>query len=300
MSNVIAYEGLLSGLKIKVKKLTQDHKIIIPTNSWYFESITILESLIFAIKNKKYVGIKEKDDEYLLKNFTSLAFLKQLLTTLEAIDYLTDENLEVFLSKIKLVFQAPLLMINEDLNTSLGRNTLFELSLFSKFISKGLNARLHRDHHPDISVLVDKRLYVIECKRLYKPETLLKNTKLAIKQLKKYSLVSSRPEDGIIINGIVAISLNRYIHKGNKYFEAKSESSAEERIYFEMQRIFDENKDELVKMFPINIPVILFNYDDIGSIDKPYLFDFITVFDTTDGSTDRVTLLENDFKNLKS
>ncbi len=300
MSNSMSYEELLNSLRIKEKKINDDYKVIIPINSWYFESISILEGLICSIKNKESLINSEGDEDYWNKIFTSLAFLKQLDQILDVISYLKDENLKIFLSKLKIVFKAPLLMSNEDENTSQGRNTLFELSLFSKFAIKGLEVKLHFGH-PDISVRVGDRLYVIECKRLQKPDTLLKNIKRAIKQLKIYSLnKENKAKNKYKTIGLVAISLERFIHNGDKLFEAKSELVAQERIYFEIDKIIYDNEKDLLSLLSVEIPGVIFEYYDRGSIDKPYSFDFITVFDSIAVSTGCDSILEKDFKNLKS
>lgn len=281
-SATISYENLLKILSDKEMLLKEKHGVIIPQNSWYWEAISILKGLIAAIKKNEKLENKNNDPEFWNRIFTSLALLLELSGILEVLESLNENNLSIFLSKIRLAFKSPLLMTDEDSDNNLGRNTMFELKLFSRLYKNGYDARLHNDH-PDISFQVEEREYVIECKRIYKPETLIKNARAALNQLTEYSLNEPKPEGVQARYGIVAISLSRYIHTGDKLFDAASQEKARERINYEMKRIFDEHKDELLRLFPVNVPALLFEYSDRGSIDMPYTYNFIDVHETANG-----------------
>lgn len=297
-SNTISYVTLLKNLKDKEKILAEKHNIIIPEVSWYSEAISILKKLILAIKKGENLRNKDNDDNYWNRIFTSFALLEELSGILVILDLIDKENLKIFISKLKLIFKGPLLMCDENSTNNLGRNILFELSLFSWLIKNGYKARLYYDH-PDISFQVQVREYVIECKRIYKPKTLIKNTKAAIHQLLEYSLNKPKPEGIKARYGIVAISLSRYIHKGDKLFDAISQEKAKERINYEMKKIFDDNKEELLRPFPINVPALLLKYSDRGTIDMPYTYNFIDVHETANGRYSRFELLMEDIEKLK-
>lgn len=281
-ASTISYEKLLNNLSEQKEYLEEKHKIKIPEDSWYWEAMTLLKELIEVIEENKKLENTNNDPEFWNRVFTSLSLLLEMSGILEVVSHLGDENLKIFLSKVQLTLKAPLLMNDEDSDNNLSRNTMFELKLFSRLYKNNLSARLHNDH-PDISFQADVREYVIECKRIYKPETLVKNAHRALKQLTDYSLREPKPAGIYARYGIVAVSLSRYIHNGDKLFDANSQEKAKERINYEMKRIFDEHKEELLKPFPVNIPALLLEYSDRGSIDMPYTYNFIDVHETANG-----------------
>lgn len=295
-SSTISYKTILKNLVSKEKLLHEKHNLTIPKDSWYWEAIELLKMVMVAIDKKEKLNSKE-DEDYWNRVFTSLGLLQELSRILKVLDTIDEESLEIFISKLRTVFKGPLLMIDEDENSNMGRNTLFELDLFSRLIKNGYKARLHHDH-PDISFQVEEREYVIECKRIYKPETLVKNARVAVSQLTTYSLEEPKPEGIYARYGIVAISLSRYIHTGDKLFEAKSEEAAAGRIRYELEKIFNENKEELLRKFPVNIPALFLQYSDRGSIDMPYTYNFIDVHDTATGSFSNYKHVARDLERL--
>ena len=278
----ISYEKLLKNLTEQEAYLEKTHRIKISEDSWYWEAITILKELIEVIKENKQFENTNDDPEFWNRVFTSLSLLLEMSGILEVVALLKDENLKIFLSKLQLTFKGPLLMNYENSDNNFGRNTMFELKLFSRLFKNNLPVKLHYDH-PDVSFQVDVREYMIECKRIYKPETLVKNTHRALKQITDYSLKMPKPEGVYARYGIVAVSLSRYIHSGDKLFDAKSQEKAKERINYEMKRIFDEHKEELLRPFPVSVPALLLEYSDRGSIDMPYTYNFIDVHETANG-----------------
>jgi len=298
VSNTVSYKILLKNLTDKEKVLGEKHNFIIHTDSWYWEAAPILKELISVIKKGERLQ-SDKDDNYWNRIFTSLGLLLELSGVLDVLDLIEPENLKIFLLKLKLIFKSPLLMNEEDTDTNLGRNTLFELGLFSRFMMSGYDAKLHYEH-PDISVRIDAREYDIECKRLYKPETLIKNTKAALDQLLEYSIYQPKPEGLHGRYGIVAVSLSRYFHPGDMLFDATTEEKAKERINYEMKKVFDDNEEELRRLFPVKVPALILHYSDRGSIDKPYIYNFIDLHETARaGSYSHFKQLMEDFKNFK-
>lgn len=296
-SATISYEKLLKRISEREKLLRVKHGVIIPEDSWYWEALSILKKLIEVIKKDEKLENTDNDPDFWNRIFTSLGLLFELAGILEVIDDLKEDSLTIFLSKLKLTFKSPLLMTDEDSDNNLARNTLFELKLFSRLYKNGYSAKLHYDH-PDISFQVQEREYAIECKRIYKPDTLVKNTHRALKQLVDYSLSKLKPEGIQARYGIVAISLSRYIHSGDKLFDAVSQDKARERINYEMKKIFDEHREELLKPFPVNVPALILEYSDRGSIDIPYTYNFIDVHETANGRHSNFKYVIKDFARL--
>ena len=98
-----------------------------------------------------------------------VTYLNLILPFYSKID---EENQKIFLNKIKQVFDAPLLTMLEDDNSNQGRNTLFVLSLFVKFINAGYKAYLSYDN-PDILVKCNHTEYQLSVKEYF----LLKDSK---------------------------------------------------------------------------------------------------------------------------
>lgn len=288
----ISYVKLLENLTKKEAFLKEKHNIVIPNDSWYHEAVTILKILITAIEKSE--KLEKTDDNYWDRIFTALSLLSEMSEIFSVVQSLNEKNLTIFLSKLELTFKGPLLMSDEDSDTNLSRNTMFELTIFSRYFTKGIHAKLHIDN-PDISFQVDVREYVIECKRIYKPETLVKNTHKALKQIVEKSFTKPLPKGVYARYGIVAVSLSRYIHNGDMLFDAKSQEVARERIYYEMNKIFEEHKEELLRPFTPNVPALLLEYSDRGSIDKPYKYSFIGVYETANGRYSNYKYVIQDF-----
>lgn len=285
------YQDLLESIENKLMELDSDYEIKIPDDSWVNEAKIYATRIIEAIEAKVKPEEYFKKEELLYeKTVTSLSDLYELNRILSLIKNVGEENIEIFKKKLKTVFKAPLLLMDETGNTNEGRNIMFELRLFTRLIQKGYNAKLLE--HPDILVQVDENEYAIECKRIFKSETLIANAKAAIDQLNTYSLKNKQRY------GIVAISITRYLHDGKLRFVAKSEQSAKLKLNTEMTNILETHKDELLSLFPIKIPALFFEYFDRAEIGKPYTITLIDIIETANGRPSLFHKVKKDFENL--
>ena len=67
-----------------------------------------------------------------------------------------------------------------------------------------------------------------------------------------------------------------------------------------MKKVFDDNEEELRRLFPVKVPALILHYSDRGSIDKPYIYNFIDLHETARaGSYSHFKQLMEDFKNFK-
>ena len=271
------YKELLISLVKKISILETQFNCKIPDNSWISEAIKITEDLIIRIDNNKKLDESQlRDKFYTDKCYSSLSQLQELDFVLSRLNLINKQDIKIFLKKLRIIFNAPLLMSDETSNSNEGRNTLFELKLFLRLKNANYNVSLCADH-PDILLIAESREYAIECKRIYKPETLISNARVAIEQLQKYSLSQENRF------GIVAISITRFFHSGDKYLAAKSEDAARARINYEMTTLLEHNKQALLDLFPIKIPVLIFEFSDRGEIEKPYSFNFLDIIETANG-----------------
>lgn len=288
----MSYRKLIKAIEENLALLESQFEVNVPDPSWVNEAIDITKDLIKRVDSKKSLDNSQLQDEfYMDKCFSSVSQLYELNSILYYINLLDRGGLHILLRKLKVVFMAPLLMSNENENTNEGRNTLFELRLFIRLNKNGYNAKLSSDH-PDIIVIVNGREYAIECKRIFKPETLVINVNAAINQLLKYSL---RRENR---TGIVAISITRFFHSGDKFLEAETEEAAKARINHEMKILLESHKQELFTLFPFEIPALILDFSDRGSIKKPYTFNFLDIVETANGRLSKFGQVMTDFTNL--
>jgi len=286
------YKELLISLKKKIVILDTRFGFKIQNHSWVNKAIKIVEDLIIRIdNNKKFDEFQLQDKLYADKCYSSLSQLRELNFILASISLISEEDIKIFLKKLRIILNAPLLMSDETSNSNEGRNTLFELKLFTRLKNANYNVNLCANH-PDILLKVNDREYAIECKRIYKPETLISNVKVAIKQLQQYSLSQTNRF------GIVAISITRYFHSGNKYLKFESEYTARARINYEMTTLLEHNKQALLDLFPIKIPVLILEFSDRGEIQNPYSFNFLDIIETSNGRWQNFDQVEKDLCKL--
>jgi len=288
------YKDLLISLNKNIAILDSQFNCKIPKNSWVSEAIKIVEDLIIRIDNndKKLNESRSQNKFYIDKDSSSPPQLQELDFILAGLSLIDKQNIEIFLKKLKIVFNAPLLMSDETYNSNEGRNLFFELKLFLRLKKAKYNANLCVNHHPDILLKVAGREYAIECKRIYKPEKLIPNAKRAIEQLQKYSIGQENRF------GIVAISVTRYFHSGDKCPKAKSENAMRTIINQAMTELFEQNKQALCNLFSIEIPVLILEYSDKGVIQKPYSLNFLDIIPTANSRWSNFDQPKKDLCNL--
>jgi hypothetical protein len=287
----MTYKETINRVDEKLRILNLKYRVSPKEASWVYEAIDLTRDLI----NAEQLGISQSEyfqKEELLydKTLTSLAELINIREILESINIISVNNLEIFLHKLKEVFNAPLLIRDETYNSSHGRNTMFELRLFSKLIQRDYETYLSNDH-PDLLVMENGNNYFIECKRIFKKETFITNIKAAIDQLEKFSL-------NRLGYGIVALSATRYFHTGDKRLEAHTELAAKKRIEFEMDELINEHNDELFNLFPFKIPALLLEFSDRVAADKAYSMTLIDIINTSNGRASMFYKIQKDFKRL--
>lgn len=273
------YEAFLSLFNQKKRHLSGSHKVIIPEDSWVNEACLTVNNLISA-KNNGVSANKYFNKERLLyeKTISSFYQLEDLLKVFEIIDDVDKASYSVLIKKLKTVFNAPLLMMQENSNTNEGRNILFELRLFSRLITKGFSPRLSFGH-PDIQLHINNHEYMFECKRPFNINTLVININNAINQLEKYSLRSTKNY------GIVAISITRCIHLGKKRLEVSSELIAKTKLQQIMTNIVNSHRSGIFHNFPIKIPALMIELSDRAVIGNtnPYSVELIDIIETSQG-----------------
>jgi hypothetical protein len=205
------YEELIKQTSQHLSYIKSQFKLAPSESSWVFEAIKTVEKLISARDNEIAQNEYFQQEEYLYdRTVTSLSELTNINSILKPIDKINKDSIKVFLNKLKKVYNSPMLMKDENHNSREGRNTMFELRLFTKLVALNFDANLPSEQHPDILVNVGGNTYFIECKRIFKKETLIKNPQVAIDQLEKYSLKDK------LGYGIVALSVTHIFMQDTK------------------------------------------------------------------------------------
>lgn len=124
---------------------------------------------------------------------------------------------EVIREKLDYLAQGTYLLSEETLQNVSARNTEFELSLFSFFHNKGVDAKLCAPN-PDIRVATDHFVYNIECKRPFSADTVEKNMRKALKQLRKSYGGNSIPT--------MALSIDHVLGRRDLILDAEDDASA--------------------------------------------------------------------------
>ena len=83
----------------------------------------------------------------------------------EVMEYLNDVDKDVLRPKLENILRGPLLPRDEDSNSNLSRNVLFELRLASVLKRAGYSVEL--SVHPDVRCSIDSTTLFFECKRPY-------------------------------------------------------------------------------------------------------------------------------------
>lgn len=289
------YEEVIKQTNQGLSYLKSQFKLVPSESSWVFEAIKTVEKLITARDNEIDQNEYFQQEEYLYdRTVTSLSELTNINSILKPIDKVDKNSLRVFLNKLKKVFNAPMLMKDENYNSSEGRNTMFELRLFTKLVALNFDANLPTEQHPDILVNVGGNTYFIECKRIFKKETLIENAQDAINQLMEYSL---KNKSGY---GIVALSVTRYFHAGDKRLEATTEETMKRRIEVEMDKLIKENREDLFSRFSFKIPALFLDFSDRAVADKAYCVNLMDVIETASGRASLFYKVQKDFSRLTS
>lgn len=104
---------------------------------------------------------------------------------------------------------------DESVINSVGRNTMFELSLAAEWKRAGLDVTIGE---PDLQLILGRQEFLVECKRPFDWSGVVRCLKDASRQLKKHG---ARTKPGAP-KGVIAISLSRVIASGEQIFFADS------------------------------------------------------------------------------
>lgn len=137
-------------------------------------------------KKEKFID-KYSKDKFAFA-FKELLELTDIITALFSIyDSFSDKNKLALRKKVKLTLSGPIFPKHENYKNNNARNFQFELRLATQLIKDGYKDLIFGEN-PDLSVIINKRCYILECKRIFgkSPRAVRSNIIKAIKQLNRY------------------------------------------------------------------------------------------------------------------
>ena len=287
------YEDTLLETENSIKKLASLN-IKIPSTSWInnaYKHGLLVQKKLEAGKLEEFTVNNE------MRWMTTVVFgtLAEFNFIVSNIDKLLINSHQTVIKKLNEILKMPLMVIDEDANTgsNLGRNTLFELRLASRFVEAGYCPILYKDH-PDLLVPTLNMNYSIECKRLFSSESFENLIKKAIKQLIRFSL-RDYPEN----LGLVAVSISRYYHRGDKKISMESSESLGGFVDNTVYEFIQKNKYFIDTAFPLNIPAIIIEFSDFGEAERPYWINWMYLVGTQNKpELSKFNIIEKDLEKL--
>jgi hypothetical protein len=147
----------------------------------------------------------------------------------------------MFREKFKAILNGPVNPQQETTDSSLARNTLFELAMAGWLTHKGIPTEI--SHNPDISCTVSDRKLFIQCKRPFSRKGTIANVKRACKQL-SVDLSDARDPRS---RGVVAVSLSHALNRGNAHMRVQTEGQVNPTIAREIRSMADHPLLPLIK-----------------------------------------------------
>ena len=172
------------------------------------------------------------------KYYYSQFYVLEVCNIIEALEK-SNQDKNIVRAKLIDLIKGTYLLSEENIDNTKARNTTFELSLFSFFSLKGLKVDL-KEPNPDLITYTHNFTYYIECKRPASYETLEKNIRKAIKQLKKIDNNNFIPT--------IALSLDKIIFKKELILNTFDEKSALQSLNSLLLKFSQQNKNMLDKI----------------------------------------------------
>ncbi len=173
-------------------------------------------------------------DEKRREMIWSIVEADEFVTSLDAFGVKKNEIPKELLKKALL---GPADPFQEDENSNIGRNSMFEILFGGVVASVGLHPSLGKE--PDVSFEFDNRQIFVQCKRVKSEAKVESRVSEAAKQLQRDLAQSSNRTDC----GLVAISLSRLINPGNRLLIVPSVSDANNFLRLEIRNVIDRHKE---------------------------------------------------------
>lgn len=144
------------------------------------------------------------------------------------------EKPEVLKPKLMCALSGPWHPRDETKDNTLGRNTMFELSLAAEWRILGLVAKVG---DPDITLVLNNVSFFVECKRPFDVTGIRPNVRGAARQLRE-KLDRQGAEAAV---GIIAVSVTRMFNRGRKLYVVPTEKDVE-RLGDRVEKLMRESE----------------------------------------------------------
>lgn len=207
-SDLLLYEKKIKDLYSKLGLNFDESNRI----SKYFKYLGEIEKSRKLDKAKFHALIQKNKAKYYYSQFYVLEICK-------IVDALQNTKLDekILKEKLTLLAKGTYLLSEENINNTQARDTTFELSLFSFLYARNLQVKVGSSN-PDLQLSTPNFTYNIECKRPYSANSLERNIRKALKQLRK-------TRNGVSIP-TMALSLEQVILGDDLILDSRNDQSA--------------------------------------------------------------------------
>ena len=155
------------------------------------KAASLVGKLDMEVKLAKKGGHKiENVPEKYLHGLWILSEINHIMKSVDGFDK------EILTTKLKKIIKGPLILKDETPTSNEARNTMFELVLASDLLRNGYQTYLG-EPNPDIKVVLPKKTYLFECKRVFSEKKVERKIGEAKKQLEK-QLATDKNSYGVI------------------------------------------------------------------------------------------------------
>lgn len=235
------YSDLLK-YKVKVEDLYAKYGLKLDSSnriSKYFDYLSEIERNRNSDKDKFSQIIQKDKAKYYLSQF----YVIEICHIIDAIQN-SKHDKKIVKEKLERLINGSYLLSEEEKNNTVARNTTFELSLFSFFNTKGLQATLESPN-PDLRLFTDNFTYNIECKRPFSYKKLEKNIKKAFKQLRKSNDGKSIPTIALSLDQVL---LKEFLAQGDPILDSYSSTTALNFLSITMSNFLHNNVPMIQKI----------------------------------------------------
>ncbi len=271
MNEIKSFQDLRAETFAALDKAINEYHLKNYKDGWIEKAMEWLNKIISCQGNEAAMNELLSNSESNWQASVSVVQLREFLYVLKSLSSLGNVDHGLLRKKLNEVISMPFLVIDEDFNSSRGRNTLFELRLACKFANAGYWVNLSEDH-PDVLVKCNGREYAIECKRVFSSNSFLSNISVAYNQLLDNSLTI---ENGKKL-GIIAISITRIFNEGgNLKLSLDNVEKASLAVDKRLDDFFKYQESRIVTAVSkghlyYKVKAILLDYSDVAELDKPY------------------------------
>ncbi|MDO8341421.1 MAG: hypothetical protein Q7T59_05620 [Candidatus Woesebacteria bacterium] len=216
----------------------------------YIKSVDLLDQALKKGLVPEFLKENNQHGEMFFKLKQLYEFTSILSSVLPFLATLPINQKKELVEKLKIALTGPVLPEDENHNNNSPRNNMFELLVLSKLLRSGYkNIQIFKN--PDILLIINKRQYPIECKRIItlNERGLISALNTAINQIKNNWKKN-------FFKGVVAIDITPLLEQGNNILDSGGIYSAEASVQNKLEKVFNSIYLRSKKLRKINGEII--------------------------------------------